>query len=127
MGHMVCLLAAVLSLDFLLISHVSQLDLSTVLSCIKRGSLFFITLRVPFPLLSTQVPQMPDDFETNIWPARKHTHELMNTTEADCKTLQLAESCFGQIEELMRKKVPGRPSGTLAMHVCVTESALKGL
>lgn len=68
-GHMVHRLAAVLSLDFLLISYDSVY--SSVLHK-KQTALFFFYSH----LLS--VPQMPNDFETTAEPSGQLTH-----TQAD--------------------------------------------
>lgn len=92
---MVHRLAAVLSLDFLLISYDSVY--SSVLHK-KQTALFFF-----FTLIYSQSLKCPTTLKQQLSRlANSRTHELMSTTEA-VSTLQLAEYCFGQIEELMRK------------------------
>lgn len=101
-------LAAVLSLDFLLISPVSHFDTVYFSVLHKKQASFFFYSKSP---ISTFIHTNPSNAQqlsnkqlSRLATTHTHnTHELMSTTEA-VSTLQLAEYCFGQIEELMRKK-----------------------
>lgn len=110
MGHMARRLAAVLSLDILLISYVSHFDLSTSLSSIKSS--FFFLQEFNFFFYPHKSP--------DVWTL----HKLMNVTEA-ASTLQLAESFFGTNRGINEEKVTGCPRGTQCVFMCVTESAFE--
>lgn len=123
-----CRLAAVLSLDFLLISHVSHFD-SVYCSVLHKKPasffLFFLLWESHFYFYQHESLKCPTTLKQTAEPSGRHTHthKLMSATEA-VSTLQLSEYCFGQIEELMSQKITGCPSGTLWQCVCVLQNQI---